>query len=107
MGTGRWKRHISSQKTGIMRCSDEVYLGFYGPHAKLRVIHKPGDRYCSDCFLGDKGQNEKDKKNTITVGLQWATTSSLKYTYFYEVPGNINRKMSQRFCIDQISPSKL
>lgn len=90
-----------------MRCSDEVYLGYYGPQGKLHVIHKPRDQYCSDCFLEDKEQNEKDKKNTITVGLQWATISSLKYTYFYEVPGNTNRKMSQRFYIDQISPSKL
>lgn len=58
-----------------VRFSDEVHFG-YGPQGKLRIIRKPGEQYCPDFTQEDKNQTKR-MKNTITVGLRWATISSL------------------------------
>ena len=36
-----------------VRFSDEVHF-CYGPQGKLRIIRKPGERYCPDCIQEDK-----------------------------------------------------
>ena len=82
-----------------VRFSDEVHFG-YGPQGKLRIIRKPGERYCPDCIQEDKEPNEKDKKRHhcwAAVGYNFKSD-----IYFYEVPGNTNGKMSQKVYIDQI-----
>lgn len=79
--------------------SDEVHFG-YSPQAKLRIIRKPGERYCPDCIQKDKEPEEKDKKSHHCWGAVGHNFKS--QISFYDIPGNTNGKMSQRVYIDQI-----
>jgi len=85
-----------------IRFSDECHFGF-GPQGKLRIIRKPGERYCQDCIQEGDPHGEaqvKDQKRQHT----WAAIghnfkSDLVY---YTVPGNTNGKMSHQVYIDSI-----
>ena len=91
-------RYPNSEDWNRVRFSDEVHFG-WGPQSKLRIIRKPGQRYCQDC-IQEHVPNEKDKKRRHC----WAAVgSSFKsFLHFYDVAGNINGKMSQKAYIDQI-----
>ena len=82
-----------------VRFSDEVHYS-YGPQGKIRIIRKPGQRYCQDCLQETNESTEKDLKKKhawAAVGLNFKSDIRL-----YDVPGNTNEKMSQRVYIDQI-----
>lgn len=82
-----------------VRFSDEVHFG-WGPQAKLRIIRKPGQRYCQDCIQEANEPEEKDKKRHhcwAAVGHNFKSD-----IYFYNVAGNTNGKMSQQAYIDSI-----
>ncbi len=42
------ERYPNPEDWDHVRFSDEVHFG-WGPQGKLRVIRKPGQRYCFDC----------------------------------------------------------
>jgi hypothetical protein len=44
-----------------VRFSDEVHFGL-GPQGKLRILRKPGERYCGDCVQEVNEPREKDRK---------------------------------------------
>ena len=82
-----------------MRFSDEVHFG-YGPQAKLRIIRKPGQRYCFGCIQEADSPKPKDEKRVhCWAAVGWDFKSALQ---FYEVPGNNNGKMTQQAYIDQV-----
>lgn len=93
------ERYLKPEDRDPVRFSDEVRFG-YGPQGKLRIIRKPGGRYCPDCSQEDKEPHEKDKNRHhcwAAVGYDFESD-----IHFYEVPGNTNGKMSQRVYIDQL-----
>ncbi len=79
-----------------IRFSDECHFG-WGQQGKLRIIRKPGERYCQDCIqeADPKGDpNQKDEKRLhVWAAIGWEFKSDLVY---YEVPGNQNGKMSHQ-----------
>ncbi len=82
-----------------VRWSDEVHFG-YGPQRTLRIIRRPGERYCTDCIQEKNEPEERHKK-------RWHCWAMVGWNYkselvFYEVPTNKNGKMSQRVYIDSI-----
>ncbi len=82
-----------------VRFSDEVHFG-WGPRGKLRIIRKPGQRYCADCIQYKDNPDTKDEKRFhcwAAIGYNFKSD-----IYFYDVPTNTNGKMSQRVYIDQI-----
>ncbi len=62
-----------------VRFSDEVHFG-YGPQGKLRIIRKPGERYCSDCIQEERNRRRRIR-SAIIVGLRWPTISNLIYIF--------------------------
>ena len=93
------KRYTKPKDWYRVRFSDEVHFG-YGPQGKLRIICKPGERYCPDCIQEEKEPEEKDKKcHHCWAAMGHDFKSDI---HFYEVLGNTNGKMSQRVYIDQI-----
>ena len=82
-----------------VRFSDEIHGG-YGPEGKIRILRKPGNRYRWDCIQHQDSPSKKDQKRKHA----WA---SVGYNFkseitFYDVPGNVNGKMSQQVYIDSI-----
>lgn len=82
-----------------IRFSDEIHFGF-GPQGRIRVIRRPGERYCPDCLQERRPPAEKDLKRLHA----WA---AIGYNFkselvFYEVPGNSNGKMSLQIYRDKI-----
>jgi hypothetical protein len=82
-----------------VRFSDEVHIGL-GPQGHLRIIRKPGERYCTDCIQHANEPNEQDKKKLHA----WA---AIGYCFkspliFYNIESNTNGKMTQKAYIDQI-----
>ncbi|KAK3167337.1 hypothetical protein OEA41_010464 [Lepraria neglecta] len=78
-----WKR---------VRWSDEIYFGF-GPEGKLRIIRRPGERFCWDC-IQERGKplEEKDKKRLYAwAAVGWNFKTPL---IWYTIPLNQNGKMS-------------
>lgn len=74
-----------------VRFSDEVHFG-WGPQGKLRIIRRPGERYCPDCLQERDEPVEKDRKRLhcwAAVGYNFKSSM-----VFYNVPGNSNGKMS-------------
>ena len=83
----------------IVRFSDEVHFG-WGPQHKLRIIRKPGQRYCIDCLQHQDSPKAKDEKRMhcwAAVGYNFKSP-----IYFYDVPGNTNGKMSLKVYQKQI-----
>jgi hypothetical protein len=82
-----------------VRFSDECHFG-WGDQQKLRIIRKPGQRYCYDCIQERDEPSAKDRKRFhcwCAVGHDFKSKLTL-----YNVAGNTNGKMSQRVYIDQI-----
>ena len=82
-----------------VRFSDEIHFG-WDPQGKLRIIRKPGERYCQNCIQEENKADEKDKKRHHC----WAAIghSFKSDIFFYNVSGNTNGKMSQKAYIEQI-----
>ncbi len=55
------ERYPTKQHWEPVRFSDEVHFG-YGPQGKLRIIRKPGQRYCMDCIQEADSPKDKDLK---------------------------------------------
>lgn len=74
-----------------VRFSDEMHSG-YGPEHTLRIIRRPGERYCLDCIQHAPEPDEKDIKRQYS----WAAAgyNFKSQIVFYEVPTNTNGKMS-------------
>ena len=66
----------------------------------MRIIRKPGQRYCQDCIQHTDEPSEKDMKKVhgwAAVGRDFKSDMIL-----YNVPENTNGKMSLKAYIDQI-----
>lgn len=73
-----------------VRFSDEVHFGL-GPRGKLRVIQKPGKRYCGDCIQETNKPKEKDQ-NKIHC---WAAIGyNFKLEIIFYITKNSNGKMT-------------
>lgn len=96
------QRYSKPEDWYSIRFSDECHYGF-GPQGKLRIIRKPGERYCQDCIQeGDpRGEAQvKDQKRQHTwAAAGYGFKSDLVY---YTVQGNTNGKMSHKVYIDSI-----
>lgn len=82
-----------------VRFSDEVHFG-WGPQHTLRIIRKPGQRYCQDCLQHESQPATADQKRFCcwaAVGYQFKSPIQ-----FYDIPSNKNGKMTQQAYIDQI-----
>jgi hypothetical protein len=82
-----------------VRFSDEVHFGL-GPQGKLRIIRKPGERYCINCIQHEREPEEPDKKKIHA----WAAVGHRFKSplVFYDISSNTNGKMTQRAYIDMI-----
>ena len=87
------ERYPTKQHWEPVRFSDEVHFG-YGPQGKLRIIRKPGQRYCMNCIQEADSPKDKDLKRQHC----WAA-------YFYEVASNTNGKLSLEAYLEQILKS--
>lgn len=99
-----WKeRYPQKEDWHSVWFSDECHCGF-GPQGSLRIIRKPGERYCHDCIQEADPKGDGSKKGQQKRQHTWASAghnfkSDLIY---YDVPGNSNGKMSHRVYIDSI-----
>lgn len=83
-----------------VRWSDEIHFGL-GPEKKLRIIRRPGERYCWSCIQerGEPPEEEKDKKRLHA----WAAVGwEFKTLLIWYTTSNTNGKMSQEVYIKQI-----
>lgn len=85
------ERHPEPEDWDRVCFSDEVHFGWGAQH-QLRIIRKPGERYCIDCIQYREEPKPKDEKRFHC----WAAAG---YDFksdltFYEVPGDTNGKMS-------------
>ena len=55
------QRYPTPQDWYKVRFSDEVHYG-YEAQGPLRIIRKPGERYCPDCIQRNEGPTETEKK---------------------------------------------
>lgn len=81
-----------------VRFSDEVHFSL-GPQGKLRIIRRPGERYCSDCIQIEDQPKEKDRYRIhawAAVGYNYKSG-----IYFYTTKAS-NGKMTQQDYISQI-----
>jgi hypothetical protein len=69
--------------------SDEVHFGL-GPQRKLRIIRRPGERYCADC-IQERGQ--PDEKNLYRIHAWGIIGWNYKKLILYET-GNKNGKIN-------------
>lgn len=79
--------------------SDEVHFG-WGAQRQLRIIRKPGKRYCVDCVQHREEPKAKDEKrfhSWAAVGYNFKSN-----IIFYDVPRNTNGKMSIKVYRDQM-----
>ena len=85
------ERHPEPEDWDRVRFSDEVDFGWGAQH-QLRIIRKPGQRYCIDCIQHREKSKPKDEKRFQC----WASAGyDFKFDLtFYEFPGNTNGKMS-------------
>ncbi|KAF1831151.1 hypothetical protein BDW02DRAFT_572326 [Decorospora gaudefroyi] len=83
-----------------VRFSDEVHCRV-GPQGKMRIIRKPGERYCADCI--QEQLNRDDEKDWETSHIWGAVGYNFKSNLtFYKVPGNRNGKLLLSVYRDQI-----
>ncbi|EDU42948.1 HMG box protein [Pyrenophora tritici-repentis] len=83
-----------------VRFSDEVHCRV-GPQGKLRIIRKPGERYCSDCI--QEQLNRDDERTWETSHIWGAVGYNFKSNLtFYSNPTNRNGKLSLHVYRDQI-----
>jgi hypothetical protein len=83
-----------------VRFSDEVHWSL-GPQGKMRIIRKPGERYCADCI---QQQDNKEDEKLLKRLHSWAAVGYdfKSDLHFYDVASNTNGKMTQRDYINQI-----
>jgi hypothetical protein len=67
---------------------------------QLYVIRRPGERYSADCIQSKPSQKDTDKKRVYGWG-------SIGYNFkselvFYDIPSNLNGKMTQKAYIKKI-----
>lgn len=75
-----------------VRFSDEVHFGL-GPQKKLRIIRRPGERYCWNCIQERKEQRLEDVKKVHAWGdVGW--DYKIDKLIIYNVPTNNNGKMT-------------
>ncbi|KAF1966371.1 hypothetical protein BU23DRAFT_663269, partial [Bimuria novae-zelandiae CBS 107.79] len=80
-----------------VRFSDEAHIGF-GPQGQLRIIRKPGQRYCANCIQESTEPDEQDKKKLhvwAAVGFHFKSP-----LVFYNINTNTNGRMTQRAYIN-------
>ena len=83
-----------------VRFSDEVHCRV-GPQGKLRIVRKPGERYCGDCI--QEQLNRDEEKDWETSHIWGAVGYNFKSNLtFYKVAGNRNSKLSLSAYRDQI-----
>ena len=81
-----------------VRFSDEVHFGL-GPQGKLRVLRKPGERYCSDCIQETNEPKDEDRKRIHC----WAAIGyNFKSEIVFYTTRSSNGKMTQQDYITQI-----
>ena len=81
-----------------VRFSNEVHF-HWGPEGAIRIIRKPGQRYCHDCIQEQPQPEEKDKRRIHC----WATVGhNFKPDMYFYDSGNPNGKMKQEVYINQI-----
>jgi hypothetical protein len=83
-----------------VRFSDEVHWSI-GPEGKMKIIRKPGERYCFDCI---QETMNRDHEKEFERSHSWAAVgyNFKSDMYFYKVPGNKNGKLSLKVYRDQI-----
>jgi hypothetical protein len=93
------QRYPTQDNWKHVRFSDEVHIGV-GPQGQVRVIRKPGERYCVNCIQYADEPNEEDKKKLHA----WAAVgySFKSPLVFYNIESNTNGKMTQKAYINQI-----
>ena len=80
-------RYPNPEDWDRVRFSDEVHFG-WGPQHHLRIIRKPGQRYCVDCIQhSDMPKSKDEKRFHCWAAMGYDFKSDLT---FYEVPGNTN-----------------
>lgn len=84
-----------------IRWSDECHFTIGQQSGKIRIIRKPGERYCPDCIYHEpkKSDDEPVERYHVWAAVGWNFKSSL---YFYHVPTNTNGKMSLQIYHDVI-----
>jgi len=93
------EKYPTKQHWKPVRFSDEVHFG-YGPQGKLRIIRKPGQRYCMDCIQEQDSPKDKGLKRQhcwAAIGHEFKSN-----IYFYDVPGNTNGKLTLKVYLEQI-----
>ncbi len=93
------ERYPEKEDWWPVRFSDEVHFE-YGPQGKLRIIRKPGQRYCMNCIQEVNPLKDKDLKRQhcwAAVGHNFKSD-----IHFYDVPGNINGKLTLKLYLEQI-----
>jgi hypothetical protein len=81
-----------------IRFSDEVHFGL-GPQRKLRIIRRPGKRYCADC-IQERGQ--PDEKDLIRIHAWGIIGWNYKKLFLYKTE-NKNGKMCQKIYTQLLS----
>ncbi|KAK4104753.1 hypothetical protein N658DRAFT_564522 [Parathielavia hyrcaniae] len=93
-----WQRPTPQHWRDI-RWSDEVHFSL-GPEGRIMIIRKSGERHCPDCIQEARAPEPKHLKRLHAwAAIGWNFKSDL---YFYEVPGNLNGKMSMQIYRDEI-----
>lgn len=94
-----YSRYPHQEDWHHVRFSEKIHIG-QGPQGKLRIIRKPGERYCTNCIQHANRPEEKDKKKLHC----WAAVghSFKSPLLFYDTASNSNGKMTQKTYINQI-----
>lgn len=92
-----------SEDWRTFRFTDEVHFS-YGPQGKIWVCRRPWERACGNCLVEKELlQQELDPKQKRLCA--WAAVGYNGFRdglYWYDVPGNLNGKISQQFYHDMI-----
>jgi hypothetical protein len=83
-----------------VRFSDEVHCSVV-PQGKLRIIRRPGERYCANCIQEQLNRDDEREweSSHIWAAVGYDFKSDLT---FYNTPGNRNGKLSLAVYRDQI-----
>ncbi|KAI9883088.1 MAG: hypothetical protein M1823_005142 [Watsoniomyces obsoletus] len=91
------ERYPTKEDWKHVRFSDDVHFG-WGPQGKLRIIRKPGQRYCVDCIRerDDPASSKDEKRFHCWAAVGYNFKSDI---HFYSVPSNTNGKRSQKVSV--------